>query len=103
MEHTRPCVLGLANDNRVGVPRSFLSKSRRVRTADHHREAASPEFSREPICMQSGRRRGSDSYEVRRHVESHRLDNLIRMRDHMLRWSERRNQRHRQLWELNQA
>ena len=99
----RPRVLGLAYDDSVGVARGLLGESRRVRSADDDGHAAAAEFPGKTIGVKSGRRRGCDPHEVRRHVEPHRLDDLVRVRNRVLGRRERRDQRHRELRELDQA
>ena len=72
VEDARPRVLGLADDDGVGVARGLLGESGRVRSADHDRHAAAAELAGETVGVKSGRRRGGDPHEVRRRVEPHR-------------------------------
>jgi hypothetical protein len=55
-----------------------------MRSADHDGHAATAEFPGETVGMKSGRRRGCNTHEIYRHIESHRLDNLVPVRDHVL-------------------
>ena len=79
VEDARPRVLGLAHDDGVGVARGLLGESGGVGSADHHGHAATAEFPSEAVGVKSGRRRGGDPHEIRRHVEPHRLDDLVRV------------------------
>jgi hypothetical protein len=72
-------------------------------TANHHSNAAGAEPARKAIGVKCGRRRGRNRYEIRRHVEPHRFDDFVSMRNRVLRRRERRDQRHRQLRELNET
>jgi hypothetical protein len=101
IEHTRPGVLRFADDDCIGVTHGLLRKTRRMRSANDHRHASVSEFSRDAIGMKSGRRRRGDSHKVRRDIESNTVHDLIRMRNQMVRRSERCNQRHCELRELN--
>jgi len=72
-------------------------------TADHDLNAAYAEPARKAIGVKYGRRGGRNRYEIRRHVEPHRFDDFVSMRNRMLRRRERRDQWHRQLRELNET
>ncbi len=103
VEDARPRVLGLAHDHCVGMARGLLGESRRVGSADHHGHAATTELAREAVGVESRGRRGGDRHEVRRHVEPHRLDDFVRVRNRVLGRRQRRDQRHGELRELDQT
>ena len=103
VENLRPCVLGLADNDRVGIAQRLVRKSGRMRSANDNRHAAAAKFPGEAIGVKSGRGWGRDPDEVGRDVESHRLHDFIGVRNKMLRWRERGDQWHRQLRKLDQA
>ena len=74
-----------------------------MRSADHHRHAAAAELAGESVGVKGGRRRRGDPHEVRRHIEPDRFDDFVGMRNRVVAWRERSDQRHGQLWKLNQA
>ena len=79
VEDARPRVLGLGDDDGIGVARGLLGKSGCVWPSDHDGHAAAAEPPGEVVGVQGGRRRRSDPHEVRRGVEPHRLDDLVRV------------------------
>ena len=91
VEDVRPGVLGLAHDDGVGVASGLLGKSRRMRSADHDRHPAAAELPRDVVGMESRRRRRSDPHEIRRGVEPHPFDDLVRVRDLVLGRRQRRD------------
>jgi hypothetical protein len=52
VENARPCVLGLAHDDDVGVPGGLLGKSSCVRSADHDGHAAAAKLPGEVIGVE---------------------------------------------------
>jgi len=102
VEDARPRVLGLAHDDDIGVAGGLLGQSGRVRSAEHDGHAAAAKLPGEVVGVQGGRRGRGDPHQVGRRVEPHQLDDLVRMPDVVLTRRERRDQRHRELGELDQ-
>ena len=85
------------------MTRGLVGESGRVDTTDHDADPPSAKLASEGIRVKSGRCRGRNRHEVRRQVEAHRLDDFVRVRDRVLWWRERRDQRHGELRKLNQT
>jgi hypothetical protein len=79
VQDTGPRVVGLAYNNSIGMACGFLGKSGRVRSANHDGNTASAEFPGKAIRMKRRRSRGSDSYQIGRHIEPHPVNDLIRV------------------------
>jgi hypothetical protein len=74
-----------------------------MNTADHGADAATAELAGQVVSVRSGRRRRGNRHQIGRHVESHRLDDFVDVRDLVLGRRERRDERHRELGKLNQT
>lgn len=102
VENARPRILGLADDDGVGVAGGLLRKSGRMRSADHDGHAATGKLPGEVIGVECGRRGCGDPHQVSRSVEPNRFDDLVRVRDVVLARGECRDQRHGELGKLDQ-
>jgi hypothetical protein len=85
------------------MTRGLIRESGRVGTANHHSNATTAEPAGEAVGVKSGRRRARNRHKIRRHVEPHRLDDFVSMRNRVLGRRERRDQWHGELRELNQT
>ncbi len=103
LEQAGPGVLGLTYDHRVGVRRGLLGEGGRVRPADHDRDAPAPERVGHLVGMQRRGRGRGDPDQVGRAVEVEALDDLVGVVDVVLARGQGRDQRHRELGELDQA
>jgi hypothetical protein len=103
VEDARPRVFGFAADDRVGMPRGFIGKGRRVSTAEDDRHAAAPEFAGEAVGVPGRGGRGGDADQIDRRVEADTVDDFVRVRDGVLPRREGRDERHGELRELDQA
>jgi hypothetical protein len=103
LEQARPGVLGLADDLGVRVLRGLLGEGGRVRPADHDRDTPAPERVGHLVGMQRRGRGRGDPDQVGRAVEVEALDDLVGVVDVVLARGQGRDQRHRELRELNQA
>src|SRR5262249_52956052 len=95
--------LSLAHNNCVGVARGLLGERGRVWSADHNGHGAATEFPGETVSVKCGRCCGGNPYQVRRYFKPHRFRDSVRVPDHVFSRRERRDERHGELRELDQA
>lgn len=81
----------------------FLGKRCRVRAADDDGHSATTEFAREVVGVKCGRRGRCDPDEVCRLIEAYRFNDLVGVGDDVLAGSQRCDERHGELRELDQA
>ncbi len=103
LEQTRPRVLRLAHHHRIGVLGGFPGEGGRVGAADHDGHPPAPEHVGDRVGVRRRRRGRGDPDQVRRAIEIEPLDDLVGVVDVVLRRGQGRDQRHRELRELDQA